>query len=146
AALFWSSGAVGPHVAVGALLAVTVVVLSAGKLVLRAARAADLPTPAAWVAGIFVTAMALSVLVTLFQLLAATAFAVWAAAVLGASLALRARAPAAVAPPRGDLVALLLCAAATLGWCYELAAVPGIFVAEGVLHTWTDQFIHGTVI
>src|SRR5207344_1616573 len=83
---------------------------------------------------------------SLFQILAATAFAVWATVVLGASLVLRAPAPATAAPPRGDLVALLLCSAATLGWCHELAAVPGIFATEGVLYTWTDQFIHGTVI
>jgi hypothetical protein len=145
--LFWLSGALPFPVALAALSLFVFVVMSAGFLGLRVAGAADMPAPAAWVLGIFTTALAVYGLVAAFHLLAATAFAIWAVAVAGLNVLLR-----RVAPPvaRGvehtELLALLLCAAATAYWCGDLSEVPQALAREGWLTTWTDQFGHGSVI
>jgi hypothetical protein len=57
AGLLWLSGTVALPVAFGAMT-LFVFVMSAGFLLLRAAHAADMPAPAAWVLGIFATAIA----------------------------------------------------------------------------------------
>ena len=146
AGLLWASGAVSVAAAALSMLLFAWVVMSAGLLLLRVARATDMPAPAAWVLGIFGTVVALYVLVMVFHLLAAVAFAVWAGLVLGAGILFRQPA----APPRalsgGELLALVLCAAATVWWCFDLAQVPQILARDGVLATWTDQFIHGAAI
>jgi hypothetical protein len=54
--------------------------------------------------------------------------------------------PAARAIERGELIALLGCVAATAFWCSDMVQVPQILWRDGVLTTWVDQFIHGTVI
>ena len=59
AVLFWLSGAVSLLAALAAMALVAYVVLSAGFLLLRLAGAADMPAPAAWVLGIFATAIGL---------------------------------------------------------------------------------------
>lgn len=144
--LLWSSGEVSPVAALGTMALFVFVVMSAGLLLLRAANAADLPLAASWVLGIFATAMAVYALVASLQLLAATAFAIWSGVVLGLGIVLRKRAPAARRVHGSELLGLLLCAAATLFWCRELAEVPQSLAREGVLTTWVDQFIHGGVI
>ncbi len=146
ALLFWLSGAVSLLAALTAMVLVAYVVLSAGFLLLRLARAADMPAPAAWVLGIFATAIGLAALVFAFELLAASAFVVWAVLVIGLGTVMRRSTPGPRRLERGELVALLLCAAATAYWCHDLAEVPQILWRDGVLTTWVDQFIHGSVI
>jgi hypothetical protein len=144
--LFWLSGAVPFALGLAAMAVFVFVVWSAGLLLLRAARAGDMPAPAAWVLGLFATAIAMYALVAAFQVLAATAFAVWAAAVLGLNILLRKHVPAARRMHRTELLGLLLCAAATAMWSYQIAEVPQVLSRDGWLATWTDQFVHGAKI
>jgi hypothetical protein len=144
--LFASSGAVSALVAIVSLASFCFVVLSAGLMLLHAAKCAHMPAAAAWVLGIVATAVAVYALATLFALLAAAAFAVWALAVLLAAALMRHRQPAIAPLPWADVLGLTLCAGATLWWCRELAEVPALLAREGVLATWTDQFIHGAAI
>ena len=146
ALLFWLSGAVSPASAFAAMALVSYVVLSSGVVCLRLAGCDELPAPAAWVLGIFATAMALNALVFAFQLLAASAFVIWAVVVIGLQLAMRRTAPASRPLGRAEFVALALCMAATAYWCWDLAKVPQILWRDGVLTTWVDQYIHGTTI
>lgn len=146
AGLLWMSGAVSIPAAVGAMALFVFVVMWAGFLLLRAVHAADLPAPAAWVLGISVTAIALYALVMAFELLAASAFAIWAVLVMALGIAFREPAPGASRMDGGGLLALVLCAAATVFWCWDLAQVPRVLGREGWLTTWTDQFVHGAVI
>jgi hypothetical protein len=146
AALFWLSGAVSLPAAFAATTLVAFVVMCAGFQLLRAARAADMTAPAAWVLGVAASALALYALVAGFGMLASTAFALWTLGVLGVSVLTARRVPT---PPRivgNELAALALCGLATAFWCHELAAVPQGLAAEGTLRTWTDQFIHGSAI
>lgn len=148
--MFWAGGTVSPGTAAAAMIVVVYVVMTAGFLLLRIARAADLPAPAAWVLGVFASSIAIYLLIACFEILAATAFAIWAVIVIAAALALRHPAPAnqAVRPgaARGELVALLLCALGTLIWCWDIAGAARTFLHDGVLMTWTDQFAHASVI
>ena len=146
AGLFWMSGAVTIQGAVGAMALFVFVVMSAGFLLLRAVDAADMPAPAAWVLGIFATAIALYALVMAFNLLAASAFLIWAAFVGGLSIFFRERSAGASRLERAELLGLLLCAAATVLWCRDLVQVPQVLARDGVLATWTDQFAHGASI
>jgi hypothetical protein len=146
ALLFWLSGAVSFFAALVAMALFVLVVMSAGFLLLRAAGAADMPAPAAWVLGVSATALALLALAAAFDILAFTAFAIWAAMVGFLSLHFGRAAPAARNLTASELVALALCAAATVFWCRELAEVPDWLARDGVLRTWTDQFVHGAVI
>ena len=95
ASLLWLSGTVALPVAFGAMTLFVFVVMSAGFLLLRAAHAADMPAPAAWVLGIFATAIAVYAMVASFQLLAASAFAIWAVLLLGLGVFFRERASGA---------------------------------------------------
>lgn len=146
AALLWMSGTVSVPAALGAMTLFVLVVMSAGFLVLRALDAVDMPAPAAWVLGTLTSAIAVYTLVMAFELLAASAFAIWAALVAGLSIAFREPARSGVRMDRGGLLALLLCAAATLLWCRELAQVPLLLARDSLMATWTDQFFHGAVI
>jgi hypothetical protein len=146
ALLFWLSGAVSFVVALAAMALVAYIVFSAGFLLLRLADAADMPAPAAWVLGIFATAIALAALVFAFELLAASAFIVWAVLVIGLEIVMRRSASAPRRLERGELVALLLCAAVTLLWCHHSAEAPAILSRLGVLPVWIDYMIHGGVI
>lgn len=144
AVLFWLSGAVSPLAAFAAMALFVFVVLSSGWLLLRAVDAADLPAPAAWVLGVFATALAVTTFVMAFQLLAATAFAIWAGVVLALGFAFREPAPRRA--QGSELLALLLCAAATLYWCSDIARSPALLARDGVLTVWVDHFIHGATI
>ena len=146
ALLFWLSGAVSPLAALAATALVVYLIFSSGFVFLRLANASDLPAPAAWVMGIFASAIALAALVFTFELLAAIAFVIWALVVIGLELLTRRSMPVPRAPQRGELVALLACGAATLYWTWALAEVPQVLWRDGILDTWVDQFIHGSVI
>lgn len=146
AALFWRSGEVQVHTALAAMVLLVLVVMAGGRLLLRAAGAQDLPAAAAWVLGICGTALALYLLVAWFHLLAATAFALWAMLVLGASIVVRLRGAPAAGPDGKQLVALALCGAVTVLWCREIAHAPQGLAREGLFSAWVDYFIHGGVI
>jgi hypothetical protein len=145
-ALFWLSGEVPLPAALGAMVLLVLVVMASGRLLLRAGGAQEQPAAASWVAGIFGTGLAVYALTAWFQLLAATAFALWAALVLGASLLPGARAGRAAGADRRELVALALCGAVTVLWCREIAQAPQSLAREGLFAAWVDYFIHGSVI
>jgi hypothetical protein len=138
ALLFFLSGEVSVFAALAATVVIVFVILCAGNLLLRAVGAADLGVPAAWVLGLSATAVALLPMVWL-GLLAASAFAIWALIVLALSVRFRAESAPA-------WIALALCGAATLFWCWDIARVPHVLARDGVLATWTDQFYHGATI
>lgn len=143
AALLWRGGA---HLALAAALlgALSAVVMTAGRLVLHGAGARGMPAPAAWVAGVCATALATYSLAVLFGVLADLALAAWGALVLLVAWRLRGKTEGAL-DARGA-AALLLCAAAALYWCWDLAAVASRLSHDGVMSTWTDQFIHAAHI
>jgi hypothetical protein len=143
AALLWLSGQAQPHVALAAMAVLVLVVMAAGRLMLRAADAQDLPAPAAWVLGVFGTAIVVYTLVAWFHLLAATAFAIWAGAV--ALLTIATKRPV-VRIDAKELAGLGLCAVLTFLWCRDIAAAPAVLTREGVLAAWGDHFIHGGLI
>lgn len=142
--LFWLSGALSFLLALGAMIVFSLVVMCAGCLCLRAADARDLPLAAAWVLGVFASALAVYALVLVLHVLAATAFAIWAVLVFGCSLAWRSR--AAQPLDSGGLLGIVLCAAATLAWCHDVAEAPQVLARERMLPAWIDYFIHGGVI
>jgi hypothetical protein len=142
--LLWLSGGVTAYAALGAMLVFAAVVMTAGALLLRLADAQDLPLAASWVLGVFASALAVYALVQWLHVLAATAFAVWAVAVLACAFALRKRPRSGV--DRRESIGLALCAAATLMWCWEVAEVPQVLARDGLLPAWIDYFIHGGVI
>jgi hypothetical protein len=146
AALLWRSGEVQVPSALAAMAVLVLVVMPAGRLLLRAAAAQDMPAPAAWVMGIFGTAIAVYTLVAWFHLLAATAFALWAMLVIGVSIVVRLRAAPAAGPDAKQLVGLALCGAVTMLWCREIAASPQGLAREGLFLAWVDYFIHGGAI
>jgi hypothetical protein len=146
AGLLWMSGVVTLPAAVGAMTLLVVVVMTAGFVLLHAFDAADMPAPAAWVLGVFATALALCVLVIAFQLLAATAFALWAAMVAALAFVFRARLLAATRATSADALGLLLCAAVTLLWCRHSAEAPAILARTGVVPVWVDYLVHAGVI
>ena len=146
AALLWRSGEVQVQSALAAMAVLVLVVMAAGRLLLRAAGAQDLPAPAAWVLGVFGTAIASYVLIGWFHLVAGTAFAICALLVLGASIAVRVRGAPAASPDPKQLVALALCAALTVLWCREIAQAPQALAREALFSAWADYFIHGGVI
>jgi hypothetical protein len=142
----WMSGAVTLVAALGALALFVFVVMSAGFVLLRAVDAADMPAPAAWVLGVFATAIAIYALVIAFELPAAGAFVIWAGMVAALALLLRRQAAAAVRIGRAEPLSLVLCAAVTLLWCSHSAEAPAVLARTGVLPVWIDYVIHGGVI
>jgi hypothetical protein len=145
AGLLWMSGAVTIPAAIGAMTLFVLVVMSAGRLLLRAAGAADMPAAAAWVLGLFATAMAVYALVLAFEVLAATAFAIWGTTVAIAFF-FRPRSTAPMPGARAESPGFLLSAAATLLWCRHSAEAPAVLASTGVLPVWIDYAIHGGVI
>jgi hypothetical protein len=144
--LLWLSGAVPIPAAFGAMTLFVLVVMLAGVLLLRAADAGDMPLAAAWVLGAFATALAVYALVHWFQLRAATAFAIWAAVVAGCSVLWRERRPAPERVEIKELLGLVVCGAATVLWCREIAEAPEILARQRLLPAWIDYFTHGGVI
>jgi len=146
AALFWMSAAVTFPTALAAMVLFVFVVMSAGGLLLRAAHAADMPAPAAWVLGIFATAIVIYALVMTFALLAATAFAIWAAMVAAMAFYLRKRSVVVMRMALAEPLSLLLCAAVTVLWCRHSAEAAAVLARTGVLPVWIDYVVHGGVI
>jgi hypothetical protein len=146
AGLLWMSGAVSIPAAVGAMALFAWVVMWAGFLLLRAVDAADMPAPAAWVLGMFATAAAIYALVAVFEVLAATAFVVWAALVVGCSFFSPRPEPGAQRMAWTEVLALALCGVVTVMWCHDIAEAPAILAAERLFPAWSDHFIHGGVI
>ncbi|MBV9191784.1 MAG: hypothetical protein JOZ85_14955, partial [Betaproteobacteria bacterium] len=105
----------------------------------------DMPAPAAWVLGVFVSSIAVYALVASLEILAATAFAVWAAIVITTAIAVRRGAPEP-GLRASELAALALCALATLFWCWDIASASQSYLQREILTTWTDQFAHAGVI
>src|SRR2546428_10148692 len=123
-ALLWLSGALPAHLALGAVTLVVFFVTLSGFLALRALDLADLPAPAAWVAGVFASSLAVYALVAWFKLFAATAFAVWATVVVACAIVLRER---GASPRRLDwreVRGVALCALAAAPLCRRAAAAP----------------------
>lgn len=145
AALLWRTSA-APAAALAMLGALALVVMAGGRLALRAAGARDMPAPAAWVLGTCIASLALQAIASGLALVAASAFYLWAGLVGGLALLFPERGAHAARRDAPGLAALLLCAAATLYWCWDLAAVAERLSHDGVMSTWTDQFIHGAAI
>src|SRR5258708_16224165 len=120
-ALLWLSGAVPLHLALGGVTLVVFFVTLSGFLVLRALRLADLPAPAAWVAGVFASALAVYALVAWFKLLAVTAFALWASALAPSAIAFRSPDPAPAPPDPEELAGPPLFGLVTARWSRALA-------------------------
>lgn len=144
-ALLWRSGDVSLLAALAAVACIACVVFFSGSLLLRLARGDDLPAPAAWVMGVIATSLAIYALIVSFRVNAATAFLVWTGLVVAGGW-LWAGPPTIRRLETAELVALALCAAATVFWCAALAGAPRDLARDGELTTWVDQFIHGTVI
>src|SRR5207247_7194843 len=117
-----------------------------GFLALRALGLADMPAPAAWVAGVFSSALAVYALVAWFKLLALTAFALWASALVACAIAFRERDPAPARLDRQELAGLALCVLATALWCRDIAQAPMRLERDGVLFRWVDTLIYGGLI
>ena len=146
AAVFWAGGTVSLATAAAAMLVLAYVVVSTGFLILRSADAADMPAPAAWVLGVAASSVATYLLVVCFDVLTATAFAIWTAIVMLLSFVRRAELSGEPGISRGELAALLLCALATVGWCWEIAGASHSYIQGGIFTTWTDQFAHAGAI
>src|SRR3989442_7124727 len=145
-ALLWLSGAVPLHLALGGVTLVVFFVTFSGFLALRALRLAELPASAAWVAGVFASALVVYVLVAWFKLLAVHAFALWAGALAACAVFFPERDPRAQPLDREDLAGLAVCGLVTLMWCRAIAQASAGLVREGVLYAWIDYFVHGGII
>ena len=145
-ALLWLSGAVPLHLAFGGVTLVAFFVVFSGFLVLRALRLADLPASAAWVAGVFTTALVMYALVAWFKLLAIHAFALWAGALAACAIVFPERGPLLQRLDRKEIAGLAVCGLVTVMWCREVAQAPAGLVRDGVLYAWIDYFVHGGII
>jgi hypothetical protein len=146
AALLWLSGQVELHIAAAAMAALVAVVMASGRLLLRAAHVPDMPAAAAWVLGVFATATAVYALAAWLHLVAASAFALWAAGVGAWALFARRREQPDVQPDAKEFVALAVCGALTFVWCRHIAGAPQGLAGDGVLAAWGDYFVHGGAI
>jgi hypothetical protein len=140
------SGAVTVPAAAGSMALFVFVVMSAGFLLLRAVDAAEMPAPAAWVLGLFATALAIYALVAVFQVLAATAFAIWTVFVVGFGVLYPRREPEGRRMDWTEWLGLALCGAVTLMWCRDIAEAPAVLAAARNFPAWTDHFVHGALI
>jgi len=143
--LLWLSGALPLPQAFAAVALFAFFVVLSGSLALRALRLADLAAPAAWVAGVFASSLAVYALVAWLDLLAMTAFAVWASVVVAWALLFREREP----EPRldwQDLAGFAFCALVTTMWCHSIAQATAVLEHDGVFFAWIDYFVHGSVI
>ena len=146
AVLLWLSGDVPLHLAIAGVALIVFFVMLSGHLTLRVLGLADLPGPAAWVAGVFASSLAVYAMVAWFKLLAITAFALWASALTAYAIAARQRreAPARLEP--GEVAGLVLCVLATAMWCREIAQAPLRLERGDQLYAWIDYFVHGGII
>jgi hypothetical protein len=145
-ALLWLSGAVPLQLAFGGVTLVVFFVTFSGFLALRALRLADLPASAAWVAGVFATALVVYALVAWFKLLAVHAFALWAGALAACAIVFPEHGPLSQRLDRKDMAGLAVCGLVTVMWCREIAQAPAGLVRDGMLYAWIDYFVHGGII
>lgn len=145
-ALLWLSGAVSLPLAFGGVTLIVFFVTFSGFLALRALRLADLPAGAAWVAGVFATALVVYALVAWFKLLAVHAFALWAGALAVCAVIFAERDAPSPRLDRKEMAGLALCALVTVMWCREIAQAPAILQRENMLFAWIDYFVHGAII
>jgi len=145
-ALLWLSGAVPPHLAIAGVALLVFFVTLAGFLALRALRLADMPASAAWVAGVFTSALAVYALVAWGGLLAQTAFALWASALVACALVVPEPDTAVRQLDWPEFAGLALCALFTLMWCHRIAQAPAELARDGRLFAWIDYFVHGGII
>lgn len=145
-ALLWLSGAVPLPLAFAGVTLIVFFVTFSGCLVLRALRLADLPASAAWVAGVFVSALVVYALVGWFKLLAIHAFALWAAALAACAVVFPERGPRSQRLDRQEIAGLALCGLVTVMWCREIAQAPARLLRDNVLYAWVDYFVHGGII
>ena len=134
------------HLAFGGVALIVFFVTYSGLLALRALRLADLPASAAWVAGVFVTALVLYALVAWFKLLAVHAFALWAGALTAFAIGLRERAWLSERVDPKELAGLAVCGLVTAMWCREIAQAPARLLRDDLLYAWVDYFVHGGII
>src|SRR5574341_588405 len=146
ATLLWLSGAVPLHLALGGVTLVTFFVAFSGFLALRALRLADLPASAAWVAGVFVTAVVVYALVAWLKLLAIHAFALWAGVLAACAIVFPERGPLPQRLDRKEMAGLAVCGIVMLMWCREIAQAPAGLARDGVLYAWIDYFVHGGIV
>jgi hypothetical protein len=132
--------------AAAAMLAFVFVVMLAGSLLLRAAGAADMPAPAAWVLGCFATSIGVWLLAFGLGWTAAAAFYLWTAAVAGLAVRFRRELCAERRLGLAEAVGLLLCAAATLTWCRDIAGASERFGRGEPLRAFVDFLLHAGVI
>jgi hypothetical protein len=144
--LLWLSGAVPLPLAFGGVTLVVFFVTFSGFLALRALRLADLPASAAWVAGVFATALVMYALVAWFKLLAVHAFAWWAGALAVCALVFPQRGATSPGVDRKEMAGLAVCALVTLMWCREIAQAPARLLRDNLLFAWIDYFVHGAII
>jgi hypothetical protein len=145
-ALLWLSGAVPLPLALGGVTLIVFFVTFSGFLALRALHLADLPASAAWVAGVFATAVAVYALVFCFKLLAIHAFALWAGALAACALVFPDRDARPARVDWQDVAALAVCGLTTAMWCREIAQAPVLLERDNVLYAWVDYFVHGGII
>ena len=144
--LLWLSGLVPLPLALGSVTLVTFFVTFSGFLALRALRLADLPASAAWVAGLFASALAVYALVAWLHLLALHAFALWAGALAICAIVFPERGPLSPRLDRKEMSALALCGLVTVMWCRGIAQAPALLERDNVLYAWVDYFVHGAII
>ena len=144
--LLWLSGAVPLPLAFGGVTLVVFFVTFSGFLALRALRLADLPASAAWVAGVFATALVMYALVAWFEVLAVHAFAAWAGVLALCAVVFPGRGAPSPRLDRNEIAGLAVCALVTLMWCREIAQAPARLVRDNLLFAWIDYFVHGAII
>ena len=145
-ALLWLSGAVPLHLALGGVTLVVFFVTFSGFLALRALRLSELPASAAWVVGVFASALVVYALVAWFRLLAVHAFALWAGALAVCAVLFPERDARPQRLDWAELAGLAFCALVTVMWCREIAGAPARLEREGMLYAWIDYFVHGGII
>src|SRR5438105_2250755 len=143
--LLWLSSALPLHRAFGAVTLFAFFVVLSGSLALRALRLTDLPAPAAWVAGVFVSSLAVYALVASLGMLAMTAFALWVSALVAYALFFPER-EAVARLDWQELAGFAFCAIVTMTWCHSIAQATGGLARDGVFFAWIDYFVHGSVI
>src|SRR5882724_1429639 len=140
------SGGVTIYAAFAVMLVFACCVMLAGRLLLSALRAEEIPLAGAWVLGVFASALVGYPFVVWAGLLAAHVLAAWGLVVLVWAFAWRGRFARSASTSQDEWTGLALCALATLAWCWDVAEAPRVLGRTGLFSAWIDYFIHGGVI